>query len=309
MHFFFNHFLSLALLLGVTNCNKSTELDAIWEANYNLDAIQNSNKFELHDQNIISQNLKEISGIVGGIKNDNMLYMIEDKGNDNEVYVFNQTGQYQTKLVIHGVQNIDWEDIAIGPGPQDGENYIYIGDIGDNDAVRTSVRIIRFVEPDLSNNSSNAITINDFDIIDFQYPTGPRDAETLLVNPFNKDLIIMTKREAVTRVYFLSYPYNKSMNQATFVGLLPFIRLVGGDISSNGQRIAVKNKSTIYYWETVNNNIFETLFRNAPSTVAYAQEPQGESIGFSKDGTSYFTISETKGHSGAEPILYHFKEN
>jgi hypothetical protein len=309
MYLLFNQLFLVSLLLTFSNCNKKDKEKALYEATYTLDQIQASNKFSLHEHQVINQDYKEISGLVCGRKNENLVYMIEDKGNDNEVYVFNQAGQFQTKIVLTGLDNMDWEDLAIGSGPIAGETYIYIADIGDNDAIRSSVRIIRFIEPDLSSNNSNAISIGEYDIINFQYPTGAKDAETLMLDHATKDLIVLTKRDQVTRVYRLQYPYSQSMNQLEFIGLLPFQKLVAGDISSDGQRIAVKNKGTIYYWETVGNNALKTMFENAPKTVAYTVEPQGESLGFSADGQSYFTISETKGISGAEPILYHYKEN
>lgn len=309
MQIILNQFFLLTIAMTFAQCNKPGKEKALWESNYTLNDVGVSSKFSLFNQNTISENYKELSGLVCGHKNEALVYMIEDKGNPNKIYVYNQTGVLQTKLLLQGLENIDWEDLAIGSGPVNGESYIYVADIGDNDANRNSVRIIRFVEPDLSSISSNSITISNYDIINFQYPSGARDAETLIINPFNKDLIIMTKAELVTRVYHLKYPYTASMNKAEFVGLLPTKKLVAGDISADGQRIIVKNKSTIYYWETQNNDIYKTMFHNAPKKVAYVLEPQGESIGFSRNGKSYFTITETKGIEGAEPILYHYMEN
>ncbi len=309
MQIIFNQIFLLTIAMTFAQCNKPGKEKALWESNYTLNDVSVSTKFSLFNQNTINQNYKELSGLVCGHKNETFIYMVEDKGNPNKIYVFNQTGVLQTKLILEGLENIDWEDLAIGPGPVEGESYIYVADIGDNDANRNSVRIIRFVEPDLSTIASNSITINNYDIITFQYPKGARDAETLMINPFTKDLIIMTKVELVTRVYQLKYPYTANINKAEFVGLLPTSKLVAGDISKDGQRITVKNKGNIYYWETQSNDIYKTLFHSPPKIITYVPEPQGESIGFSLDGKSYFTITETKGIDGAEPILYHYMEN
>ena len=309
MYLLTNHAILLFALLTLSNCNKKEDEQALWKCTYTLADIQSSNKFSLLAQNVIAEDLKEISGLAVGFKNENLVFMIEDQGNANEVHVFNSSGTFKTKLILEGVDNTDWEDIAIGSGPVEGESYVYIADMGDNNAVRTSVRIIRFIEPDLSGNHANSITVTNFDIVNFQYPSGARDAEALLVHPQTKDLIIMTKRDELTRVYKLEYPYNQSMNKAIFVGSLPFKKLVAGDISSDGQRVVVKNKSTIFYWELSENNFYKTIFQQAPKTITYIQEPQGESIAFSKDGKSYYTISETKDHAGAEPILYKYIEN
>lgn len=309
MYLIAQNIIFLFVLLTLSNCKKEQGEKGLWESNYTLNDIQSSEKFSLVNQNTINQNLKEISGLVGGIRNEQFVYMIQDQGNSNEVHVFDINGVFVTKFVLIGLENIDWEDIAIGPGPEPNESYIYVADIGDNEAKRSSVRIIRFPEPYISVNTSTSVSISNYDVINFKYPTGAKDAETLMINPFNKDLIIMTKRDLVTRVYKIEYPYNLSMNDAVFVGLLPLKKLVGGDISYDGQRAVVKNKSTIYYWDFDNNDILKSFFHNTPRIVDYIAEPQGESIGFSKDGKSYYTITETKGHPGAEPILYQYKEN
>ena len=309
MNLIFHFIFGLSFVFSFTNCNKSTSPKAPWESNYTFDQITTSNKFSLFNQNVIHLDLKEISGLACGIKNGDYVFMIEDKGNENAVYVFNQLGAFITTLYVNGLENIDWEDIAVGPGPVEGESYIYIADIGDNNSERNNVRIIRFIEPDLSLASESSIAILDHDIINFKYSLGPRDAEALMINPNNKDLIIMSKEKPLTQVYSLAFPYTSNMNEASYLGLLPIKKIVGGDISRDGQRITIKNKNAIFYWETVDNDILKTIFHNTPKEIAYVQEPQGESIGFSNDGKSYFTITETKGISGAEPILYHYKEN
>ena len=52
----------------------------------------------------------------------------------------------------------DWEDIAVGPGPEPGVSYVYIGDIGDNLRLRSTISLLRFPEPDLDN-PPEAITV------------------------------------------------------------------------------------------------------------------------------------------------------
>lgn len=60
-------------------------------------------------------------------------------------------------LELEGVEPQDFEDITLGPGPEEGINYIYVGDIGNNQWIngrvehnRTEFYIYRFPEPDLS---------------------------------------------------------------------------------------------------------------------------------------------------------------
>ncbi len=51
---------------------------------------------------------------------------------------------------VTGAQARDWEDISIGPGPQRGKSYLYIGDIGDNNEARSEIVVYRVAEPTLT---------------------------------------------------------------------------------------------------------------------------------------------------------------
>ena len=55
----------------------------------------------------------------------------------------------------------DVEDIAIGPGPEAGVDYLYLGDIGDNDEQRREIRIVRFAEPELSGSAASRVDVDD----------------------------------------------------------------------------------------------------------------------------------------------------
>jgi hypothetical protein len=309
---FTNVFLALLLASSIA-CTKEKEenkkdtKDEILIPNYTRFEIENDTNFVLYQNNIINKPLGEISGIVCGIKNNNWVYVHEDSGNDNEIYVYSKSGKYQGYINLFGIKNNDWEDIAIGPGPIDGESYIYVADFGDNNAVRRNINIIRFIEPDLTKLDSNFIyQVYDYAIIEFEYPDGPRDAEELMINPINKDLIIVSKREANCHVYSLPYPQNTQKKiTAIFHGKLPFKRIIAGDINQNGTQILLKDEGSIYLWN-IENNPVETLFKHKPKKVNYAAEVQGEAVGWENDGKGYFHITETD-NGRAKPILYHYR--
>ena len=53
-------------------------------------------------------------------------------GCDDRVYAIDaRDGSLRATFNILDSVNCDWEDISVGPGP-DGDNYIYVGDIGGN---------------------------------------------------------------------------------------------------------------------------------------------------------------------------------
>ena len=84
----------------------------------------------------------------------------------------------------------DWEDIAIGPKPGGG-NYLYLGDIGDNNAIRSSVTVYRTDEP--QSTAGATIPVDGYTALHLQYPGGARDAESMFVDPLSGDLFIITK--------------------------------------------------------------------------------------------------------------------
>lgn len=85
---------------------------------------------------ILSEELKEISGIQ--YINDTLLAAHNDGGNGPMLYLLNpNTGKIIKRVVVKGVKNTDWEDIAL-----DG-NYLYIGNFGNNENKRKNLSIIR----------------------------------------------------------------------------------------------------------------------------------------------------------------------
>ncbi len=308
-------FPALITLLLFLGCRKEDSLKApkpeVLEAVYSRKDVEDYHSFSLFRENILTVALPEASGIVSGRKNNYAVYIHEDSGNRPVVFVYDTLGNYLGDIVLVGATNRDWEDIAIGPGPVDGETYIYVGDIGDNKSAREYLTIYRFAEPTISSANKKSgfrIEISEFSTIKFRYPDGARDAETLLIDPATKDFIVITKREVNVHVYQLPYPHSTNgFTNIYFRGQLPLKTIVGGDISPNGKELLLKNYGEVYHWY-VNGDVVRTLFDDSPVTIEYIPEVKGEAIGWTSTGDGYFTTTETEKHA-ADPILYHYKRS
>ncbi|WKN40937.1 hypothetical protein [Tunicatimonas pelagia] len=257
--------------------------------------------------------ISEASGIVASRSNPDVLWTHNDSGNDSKIFAISSSGETIGEWVVAGATNRDWEDIAIGPGPEEGVHYLYVGDIGDNQAVHPSLNIYRFPEPIINDDNPASGTIQGVEKINIRYPDGARDAETLLVDPLNKDLLILSKRDRLARLYRLPFPQSTSSTiTAEKVGEWPreiggiFNQPVGGDISPNGRELLIKSYVEVLYWqrEDEQTSIFE-LMQREPKVLPYTVEPQGEAIGWSADSDGYFTLSEKQG--SATPQLYFYK--
>ena len=86
-------------------------------------------------------------------------------------------------LDVPGAEAVDWEDLALGPGPG-GRPLLYLGDIGDNREARETVDVYRVPEPRAT---SGATATAPATRLRLRYPDGAHDAETLLVAPRGRD--------------------------------------------------------------------------------------------------------------------------
>jgi hypothetical protein len=259
------------------------------------------------DSGIITEHtIDEASGIAASQRNPGILWTHNDSGGEGKLYALGADGSFRCDFLLAGIKNRDWEDIAVGPGPQTGVSYLYIGEIGDNNSKYPFTYIYRFPEPTVPTDGAPVHgTISTVATITVRYPESSRDAETLMVDPKTRDIWIISKREKAVRVYKAAYPQNVTTPiTLEFILELPVLQACGGDIASNGATILVKNYLTIYYWRRDEKDTIETALARPASTLPYIPEAQGEAVCWDYKGEGYYTISEQKNN---EPVhLYYY---
>lgn len=246
-------FFTLSFFLFIA-CSKTKDEQPITDAiptpidiDYPMGNLAIEESFELSTVlggELQSMALDEASGICVSRSNPYITWSHNDSGGSNHIFAVGAKGENFGTFMIQGAGNRDWEDICIGPGPVDGVNYIYVADIGDNKSQFNSITIYRFPEPDVSDLdtiTTQFIPNSQVETIVLKYPEGPRDAETLMIDPFTKDLYIVTKRTARSEVYRASYPQiTEGIQILEKLATLPFNWAVAGDISADGKQIAIK---------------------------------------------------------------------
>ncbi len=243
--------------------------------------------------------LVEISGVAASRKNADVLWVHNDSGDSARIYALSIQGRHLGVYNLVGANATDWEDIAIGPGPAQGQDYIYVGDVGDNARSRSSVTVYRVAEPSVSA-SQDPVTVNldDVDALPMQYP-GPAvfDCEALLVDPVSGDIFLVTKDragEGVAHVFRNPAPHIAGvMVTLELVDDIPLpSQVTGGDVSPSGDGILLRLYHQAYYWHRATGiNLWEASSGTA-CPVPLAVEPQGEAIAFAADGLGYYTVSE-----------------
>ncbi len=251
--------------------------------------------------------VNEASGLANSLSNPGYLWIHEDSGADAEVILLSKKkAQVVCRYKIKGAKNVDWEDMAVIPGLQGGSGFLYLADIGDNNAKRDDLKIYRIPEPKYNSaDSGTTVEVGSYEELSIQYPDGPRDAEALMVDPVTREIYIVTKREDSVQLFELTYPQNWGGTDTMLLrGTFPFTGITAGDISQDGQRVLLKSYSAIFYWKMDREESIGHLLSKTPMRAPYEPvELQGEAICW--DGKSYFTLSEKL--AGFVPKLYFYR--
>jgi hypothetical protein len=248
------------------------------------------------------RNMDEISGIAASGINKDIYYIHNDSGDTSRFFAILPTGKVTSTVYFKGNPKnplgvYDCEDIAVGPGPAKGKSYVYMGDIGDNYAARKYITVYRMEEKKAW--ATDSLSTGDAVPIHYKYPDGPKDAETLMVDPVEKLIYIVSKRQDSVTVYTspLNYKPNDTLVltkrcRLFFKGYRLFKWITAGDISKDGQQVLLKSYTKVYYWKRKNNEPVWKTMLTSPIELPYIQEKQGEAIGFTPDGKGYYTTSE-----------------
>jgi hypothetical protein len=246
--------------------------------------------------------LEEVSGIAASVANPGLLWAHNDSGNPAVVYLLDEKLNIRLTCRIQGVKNRDWEDIAVGPGPDENKSYVYVADIGDNNARHATKYIYRFEEPEVDGQNVE-VAITSFDTIAFQLDGARKDTESIIVHPRTKNIYVVSKREKPVHVYELKYPFDGGTLTARSIVSLPLTQIVSADISSDGEELLMKDYDNVYYWNLKGRPLADAL-KEKPAVLSYTEEPQGEAIAFNLDGSGFYTLSERI--KGEKTFLYFY---
>jgi len=249
-----------------------------------------------------NERLEEASGLVASRRHPGMLWTHNDSGHPPELFLLDSLGKTQRTFRIKDAKNRDWEDIAFGPGP-DSINYIYIGDIGDNNAHHAVKTIYCVEEPSLENDGELELTGK----LLIRLADKKRDTETLLIDPVSRNLYLVSKREDNVWLYEVTFPFDADTLIAEPVLSLPIHSVVAGDISPDGAEILLKSYNHIYYWKRLPQQSVTEALLAPPVELPYIREPQGESIAWSVNGSGFFTLGENG--KGERSNLHFYRRN
>ena len=197
---------------------------------------------------------------------DGLFLTTNDSGDTGRVFAVDRSGN--TVGVTHwSADPTDTE--ALAPG---GHGFVWVGDIGDNDARRSSVDIAR-IPVGRGDRTVPATTYR------LTYPDGATDAETLLRDPTTGHLYIASKNVFGGLLYAVPEHLDPTGdNRLKVVGrVLPVA--TDGSFFPDGRHLVVRNYSTavVYAWPSL----------HPVGSFPLPAQQQGEGIAVADDGKVY----------------------
>ena len=262
------------------------------------------------------ESITEASGLIA---TENWLWIHNDSGDSATLYAIDQTGEPRATSAIDGAFARDWEDMT-SFSDQD-KKYFLIGDIGDNKERIPNVTFYVIAQPTSDTPSPLLYTFTaTYDDI------GSKDAEAIIVDPHSKELLLITKGRDGT-IHYLSgkFPlpsaqlsdaviddpsFNaekvvlKEIHSTTFA-TPPLNRqqqsrlITSATISPDGSWLAIRNYLSARLYQKTAEQTWADALQAKPCKLPLPLQQQGETLAFSPDGKSIWTISE-----GTKQTLY-----
>jgi hypothetical protein len=256
---------------------------------------------------ITDSRIDESSGVAVGLRSPGILFTHNDSGDSARYFAIDRSCRLLATVNVQGATAVDWEDIARGPGAN-GKPAVFLGDIGDNNANRSSVTVYEVPEPSVNIEQTGAVISERAVAHRFTYEDGPHNAETLLVEPKTGRIIVVTKADdGDSGVYVAQGAVLHKAGTIDFTHIstgVPLTRspiavlggdlATGGDVAPDGSRVVVRTYAQAFEWTVSGGDVVAALM-GAPQPIELPDEQQGEAIAYTRDGKDLVTTSEGKG--------------
>ena len=238
--------------------------------------------------------LTSVSGLASSRRHPGVIWAIEDSFEPPVVTALDLDGQVLAEIRVDGplFTNVDWEDLAIGPGP-DGTPWVHVADIGDNLGIRREVRVYRFPEPALQDATIEAETVT------LRYEQDRPNAEALLVDAEGETWVIDKDPDGPATV--LRADEDDVLRAAGQLDL-PGEQVTAVDLSADGRVLALRTVERLRVYPVADGADLPAVLEGEPCQAPPLDERQGESVAFLLDGSGVLTVSEDE---SGEPVDLH----
>jgi hypothetical protein len=249
--------------------------------------------------------IDELSGLAVSRADPTVLWGHNDTGGGRRLYRIGFNGEDLGATRVAGAESSDWEDIAAfedAGGPA-----LLVADTGDNFAMRSWLSLYAVRDPGRRGEPSLLWRL------DFRYPDGARDCEAVAVDPVDRVILLVSKRDARPRLYRLPLPARppRAPQTAEFLGevaglpeppglaqslLAPRSRFLDApaafDISRDGRVAVLVTARHAYVYRRAPGAAWAEAFGGTPAVVPLPEMDMVEAAALSADGRELVVGSE-----------------
>jgi hypothetical protein len=252
----------------------------------------------------LPRELRESSGVAVSRRHDGVIWSHNDSGHEARLYALNLQGELLGIFRATNTENVDWEDIALGPCLGASTDCLYIADTGDNLYRRSSVSIYVIPEPDLP---PDAVGLRDTEVaqrFEVRYAEGPQDVEAMAVGPGGEVLLVSRARGKPMVKFVISRDQLLAGSEITLQPTndtgLQLLRTLGrwvsgAAVSPSGSRVVLRTFTELFFYTYDGRGSLAPI--GEPCVIG-AREPQGEGVDFLDEDTVVLTSEALTGRPG-----------
>jgi len=242
--------------------------------------------------------ISEGSGLAVSPTHPGIVWTHNDSGNTGQLFAVGRSGKVVATLTVTGARGVDWEAVAVYRDSR-GRAMLAVGDIGDNEGIRSQISVLLVPEPA----RLTSTTVAAQRVLRLTYPQGATDAEALLVDPGGRSMHVVTKGLFRARAYRVpAEVFGPDATGQVDTGTLlhvadTFLSLVtDGAVLPDG-RVLLRNYGTLALMPPLGTA--EVKDWQATGKLSLPDQPQGEGLAVLDGQDAVLVSSEGAG----EPLL------
>jgi hypothetical protein len=258
---------------------------------------------------------REASGLAASRRTPGLFWTHNDSGGEPVLLALGADGARRGAVRVTGVTNFDWEDCAAFE--LDGKAWLVAADIGDNFATRAGCVLHFLEEPPADRLAADGeLTMSPAYSTHFTYEDGPRDCESVAVDPREGVVYLLSKRNFPARLYTLPLRPAPAGQPAVarFVGVVPHLPqptaaqqllqtptgVLRGmpcaiDFAPDGSAALVLTYGDLLVFPRAAGETWAAALAKVPLRLAPHNFAQAEGACFSRDGKSIHVCTEKSG--------------
>lgn len=253
---------------------------------------------------------REASGLAASRRSPGVWWLHDDSGGPSVLYAVDARGGKIGALRLTDTRNDDWEDLAAFT--REGKHWLLVADTGDNGGDRKTIQLHIVEEPARAQLAPERETkLAPAWTIRARYEDGAHDCEAVAVDPGEGAVYLLTKRDAVPRLYRVPLARAAAPVIARLAGTATKIGNGGAtdemlasvlgkkvhwptamDFAPDGSAALVLTYGEVLLFPRRPGNTWATALAQPPVRLGFHALPQAEGAAFSADGAELRVVSE-----------------